>query len=266
VAARVASNVNTVLECLAMQHVPTLFIATPCYGGLVTSSYTNSLMALYAACLGRRMPLTWHLMEDDAMITRARAELVASFLKTDATHLFFIDADIGFAPEQVFRLLDFGSDFCAGAYPLKDIDWSKIARAASAGKIDLEMAAMNYVLLWHAKGGKVEARNGFARVRHAGAGFLLVTRTAINKLCSTHPGLAYDQVHAVTSGKMAERCRSFALFDPIIDRNTGEYLSEDYAFCRRWTDLGGEIWMDTQSKLTHTGAMVFRGDLSTKFK
>jgi hypothetical protein len=28
---------------------------------------------------------------------------------------------------------------------------------------------MNYVLLWHAKGGKIEARNGFARVRHAGA-------------------------------------------------------------------------------------------------
>ena len=91
-------------------------------------------MALYAACLVRRMPLTWHLMEDDAMITRARAELVASFLKTDATHLLFIDADIGFASEQVFRLLDFGSDFCAAAYPLKDIDWSKIAHAASAEK------------------------------------------------------------------------------------------------------------------------------------
>jgi hypothetical protein len=51
----------------------------------------------------------------------------------------------------------------------------------------------------------------------------------------------------------------------MIDKETGEYLSEDYAFCRRWRDLGGEIWVDLESKLTHVGAMRFVGDLSTQF-
>jgi hypothetical protein len=50
-----------------------------------------------------------------------------------------------------------------------------------------------------------------------------------------------------------------------IDRETGEYLSEDYAFCRRWRDLGGELWVDLQSKLTHVGPMRFAGDVSTMF-
>jgi hypothetical protein len=56
----------------------------------------------------------------------------------------------------------------------------------------------------------------------------------------------------------------FALFDPIIDES-GVYLSEDFSFCRRWTDIGGEIWADLQSNLSHVGPTVFRGDLSTQF-
>ena len=45
----------------------------------------------------------------------------------------------------------------------------------------------------------------------------------------------------------------------------GTYLSEDFAFCKRWTDMGGEIWADLNSKLTHVGPMTFHGDLSSQF-
>jgi hypothetical protein len=48
-------------------------------------------------------------------------------------------------------------------------------------------------------------------------------------------------------------------------QETGKYLSEDFAFCKRWTDLGGEIWIDRDSKLTHLGPIPFVGDFATQF-
>ena len=65
--------------------------------------------------------------DGDALITRARASLISQFLDDpDATHLLFIDADIGFEPEQVLRLIECGADMCAAVYPIKRIDWDKV--------------------------------------------------------------------------------------------------------------------------------------------
>ena len=44
-----------------------------------------------------------------------------------------------------------------------------------------------------------------------------------------------------------------ALFECEIDRETGEYLSEDFGFCRRWLAIGGTLWLDTLGSLSHTG-------------
>src|SRR6202035_5998356 len=57
----------------------------------------------------------------------------------------------------------------------------------------------------------------------------------------------------------------FALFECMIDQKTGTYLSEDFAFCKRWTDIGGEIWGDLESRLDHVGASIFHGDISSQF-
>jgi hypothetical protein len=56
------------------------------------------------------------------------------------------------------------------------------------------------------------------------------------------------------------------VFEPMIEPETGEYLSEDYAFCRRWRDLGGEVWADAESPLTHVGHATYRGSLVQALK
>src|SRR6202011_3008785 len=88
------------------------------------------------------------LMRDgDALITRARANLVTLFLNDpSATHLLFVDADIGFVPDQVFRLIESGADVIAGVYPIKRINWDKATRMLESGRPNVPSAALDYVL------------------------------------------------------------------------------------------------------------------------
>ena len=117
---------------------PYLIIGTPCYGRQVTDLYTASLLKLVLACQQRDIRIGVQMAGSDALITRARQNIVANFLENEAaTHLLFIDADIGFEPQQVFRLLDFDAAMTAAIYPIKHLDWPKIAASVHAGRTPL---------------------------------------------------------------------------------------------------------------------------------
>ena len=222
-----------------MPDIPSLVVATPCYGGQLTTTYAGSLLLLQKACIAQKIEFSFMLGSGDALITRARAELMTAFLdQPEATHLLFIDADIGFQPEQVFRLLALGEDVVAGSYPIKAIDWERMRRAFAASRPN-PSAALSYVIdLGDVT--RVTSRNGFAKALHVGNGFLLIRRAALLKMCEAYPQLKYSAVHGKTHGRKDSPYR-YALFDTMIDKATGEYLSEDFAFCRRWRDIGGEI-------------------------
>src|SRR5215475_563918 len=113
-----------------------LVVATPCFGGKVSSIYASSIFALQRAVHGMaNVDLKVHLRDGDALITRARANLVTIFLDDPtATHLLFVDADIGFTPDQAFRLIECGADVVAGCYPVKRVNWDKAQRAVGAGR------------------------------------------------------------------------------------------------------------------------------------
>jgi hypothetical protein len=109
---------------------------------------------------------------------------------------------------------------------------------------------------------QLATRNGFVKARYAGTGFLMVRRTALIAMIERYPELRYRREHKGDDPLTDSRWRS-ALFNCLIDE-TGAYLSEDYSFCRRWTDMGGEIWVDYKSRLNHVGPMIFRGDLAAQ--
>lgn len=248
-----------------MPQPPYVLVATPTYGGLATTSYITSLLTLQTACAGLGVGLSVRFFSD-SLVTRARNELVRQFMAHEhATHLMFIDADIGFSPDQVFRLLKFDVDVAAGAYPLKEYDWAKAERAVKAGLTDLQTASLHYVLAWEDPT-SIQARDGFARVKRAGTGFLLIRRSVIARMCDAYPELRHIAPMYAGHKSDSDAPSRWALFDCMIDPETGEYLSEDYAFCRRWRSLGGEIWLDTVSKLNHTGPVTFTGDLLAQFR
>jgi hypothetical protein len=243
-----------------------LVVATPCFGGQVTSIYASSLFALQRAVHGMtNVNLKVHLRDGDALITRARANLVTLFLDDpSATHLLFVDADIGFKPEQVFRLIECGADVVAGCYPIKRVNWDKAKRAIAAGRPNLPAACLDYVLELD-NPDEVRVVNGFTRVRHAGTGFLMIRRHVLERMCA-HPlyaPLKFLREHSLDA--LAGSPNRYALFECMIDPATGTYLSEDFAFCKRWTDIGGEIWADLESRLDHVGPSVFHGDIASQF-
>ncbi len=126
---------------------PMLFIATPCFGGLVSQHYMQSILALMQFAGPAGFDAALALLGHDSLITRSRNTLVSQFLQTPhATHLLFIDADISFEAEQVLQMLSFDQDFVAGVYPLKVIDWSDAAiRRAATQAESFQAAPLLYV-------------------------------------------------------------------------------------------------------------------------
>lgn len=241
---------------------PHIKIATPCYGGLVTQLYMLSVVRLMREGPGLGFDVGLSLLGGDALVSRARATLVADFMDSpEATHLLFVDADISFEPQQVKRLLDADKDFAAAFYPMKLVDWARLPQRVVEGET-LQTAGLSYVgTLCQEAELKVDGR--FATATYAGGGFQLVRRAAIRRLFEAHPETRFTATHAYPAPPSASP-HLYALFESMIDPANGAYISEDYAFCRRWRNLGGEIWLDLESRLTHTGPQSFVGDFAPR--
>lgn len=241
-----------------------LVVATPCFGGQISVLYAASLFKLQTLLRAYGdINLKLIFKDGDALITRARASLISQFLDDpSATHLLFIDADIGFEPEQVLRLLQCGAEMCAAVYPIKRIDWDKVKKTIDNARPNPAAASLQYVFEVEDPDAVV-ASAGFVRVRYAGTGFLMIRRQALEKMCAQYPQLKFKRDHSLDAASASDN--RFALFECMIAED-GTYLSEDFAFCKRWIDIGGEIWADLNSKLKHIGPMAFSGDLSSQFQ
>ena len=241
-----------------------LVVATPCYGGLVTQRYMQSVCALLLDAKSSGITVTVEMIGYESLIPRARNTLVATFLDTaSATHLIFIDADIGFTVDAVVRMLALKQEVVAGMYPLKLVDYGPaVAERVAAGE-SLQSAQTRYVGLLE-EPERRETVDGFSTGVYAGCGFMLIARSALEKLIARHPESRFSASHDRERPSLSRN--QYALFDTMIDPQTREYLSEDYAFCQRWRAIGGRIWLDTRSRLSHVGPREFAGDAAARFE
>lgn len=242
-----------------------IMIGTPCFGGNVTHLYTLSLLRLQRAAEARDVALSYRLLRGDALITRARNLIVGEFLADPtATHLLFIDADLGFDAAQVFRLLDAAKDVAAAIYPLKHLDWTAIRQARTSTPGEFPANALAYAVEFLDPANIIPV-DGFAAARYAGNGFMMIARPVFERMAACYPELLFRRSDIVSNIEPREH-GLYGFFDTMIDPETRHYLSEDYAFCRRWRQAGGELWVDLTSKLTHIGAVDFPGDLMSVFQ
>lgn len=224
-----------------------LFVATPAYGCMVTTSYLMSIVMLRMECAKRNIECLVDFIGNESLITRARNLLVEQFLKTDSTHLVFIDADISFLPESIFSMIEADKDVMCSIYPKKSYLWNR-ATLPSNEPMPQRCLDFNINIAQN-----TEILNGrYCKVLDAATGFMMIKREAIEKIKKAFVSLTCK--NDVLGYNIDEYV---AMFDCMIDPETRRYLSEDYAFCRRWQMLGGEIWTDVKNILGHEGSFYY---------
>ena len=239
-------------------------IVTPSHDGKFFQNYVMSMMnfTVEAERAGMRLQVLFH--QGESLVTRARNNCVAQFLANPKwTHLFWIDADIGFSAQAAFRLLLSGYDIAAGVYPLKREDWPAEGVPEGTTREQFEATFTRYTV--NAKASELSAQvelevqpDGFMQMTEAPTGFMVITRGVFERLMASYPDLSYvpDSIGEADLGL------HYRFFDVMVDPQTRRYLSEDYGFCRLWSGLGESIYIDANSNLTHQGAKLYRGNFA----
>ena len=265
------SKVEIPLGLLRQKHI---FIATPCYGGQLGEPYFRSMMRLAILCNKYNLKYTVSTLANESLVTRGRNTLTSFFMENkDATHLFFIDADIEFNPEDVLRMVAYDKPVVVGAYPKKALNWTSIINAARADETETEETieghSSNYVVNFDfVKDDKgentpqVQIEDNLVKLKDAGTGFMCIQKQVIQDLFDEHPEMKY--VNDINVDQKFEPFM-YALFDTMIDPESRRYLSEDYTFCRLWQNMGGTIYLDPRTALSHVGHYTFRGNIRKLF-
>lgn len=234
-----------------------LHIATPMYGGNCKGVYLDGLMSLTFELARKGYEVSFSKIYNESLITRARNNLVHEFEKSGADALLFIDADEGFSHTDVISMIESGKDVIGAIYPIKNINWENVRRAAIKGEENLSQYsgffAMNML-----PGETTFKLNEPVPVTEVGTGMLFIRKEVFQKMkphcgqymLNTSTG-AFDPNQMVT-----EYFRTDITEDGIL-------LSEDYWFCRKYREIGGEVFAAPWVKIVHAGEYIFDGSFAS---
>ena len=211
-----------------------IMLLTPSGDGTYEGVYQRSYVATRDAvrALGGQLTLAeCPYLSDPAL---ARMKLFGHFLRSDATHGFWIDADQGWRVKDFMRLLLSGKELSAAAGVRKTYPISFAVNVSDDYGRPL--------------GINESSPDGMMRVTHVGFAFVCVTK---------HWAVRMSQHYADLAFKSADGAREFGIFLPTVLNE--RYLGEDFACCQRWRDMGGEIWIAPEANLEHCGKHVWEG-------
>ena len=241
-----------------------IFIATPCYGKMVLEGYMKSLLKTMQALPQRGHTITLGSFGNESLITRARNNLMAQFLSSDCEYLLFIDSDITWNPEAIIELIESGHDVCGIPYPTKSFVWDRILKLIQTEQVhniktENQLRDKARIFTINKVSGELKEKSdkGWVEVSALGTGFLLIKRAVLETMRDHYWNDLYYVNDIAYYNKTTNPKNCVALFDTLIDPVSRRYLSEDYAFCKRWIDIGGKIQACLKHRLVHTGTADF---------
>ena len=238
-----------------------IFVGTPVHSE-VSIHYTQALLKFQQKCLQKNILVSFTLYKS-SLVQQGRNLIVSEFMNepTEHTHLLFIDSDIDFNAETIFKMLEKDKDVIAAPYPMKYIDWPKVERRMKALNLtsidEISKAGFHYPV-------KVEGMNevivedGVAEVTHAPTGCMLIKRDVIKKMMKQYPDLRIHQPTLI-NGVEDYKKNFYNLFECLHDPSTKQYFGEDFGFCKRWTEMGGKIHLYCMDFISHTGEYEYCG-------
>lgn len=240
-----------------------LFVATPMYGGMCHGMYMKSCLDLQTTMVKYGVQMKFSFLFNESLITRARNYLTDEFLRSDFTHLLFLDSDIHFDPKDVVALLALDRDIIGAPYPKKTINWTNVA-AAMQRKPDLDVKELENVVgeyVFNVVKGTTEFRvSDPLEVMEIGTGYMMIKREVFDKFRDAYPEFRYKPDH-LGQQNFDGSTYIHAYFDTVIDPVSHRYLSEDYMFCQWSRKIGYQVWLCPWMKTQHIGTYAFTGNL-----
>src|SRR6185369_3256240 len=141
-----------------------ILFCTPCYGGQVTAQHWKSTLELRLELTRAGIPHDWLIGTNESLITRARNEMTRSFLESDHTHMFWVDADIDYTVDDIGKIWDMQADIGVGVYPMKKRDQQWYAAWKDGGLVK-----------------DLDQYKGPVEVDYAGTGFMCIKRHVIER-------------------------------------------------------------------------------------
>lgn len=233
-----------------------VLIATPMYNGQCTAGYAASMIQLFKRSHEYKdIEIDFMYGVNEALITYARNMCANIFLKSDATHLLFIDADIQFDADQVLKMIDTGRDFVCGIYPKKKIDWDKVRLLALQGcAADQLQSAANEYLFEPTESMEADS-DGLVEIQRCGTGMMMIGRNVFESIIDKVSD--FNLVSPVQSNIKFEKEEKYKEFFYTSKNEHNVFLNEDFTFCNLWRSVGGKIYGAPWVRLNHIGNHVF---------
>ena len=214
-----------------------VMLGLPTYDFKVTTKLAMALCHFSVLAQQHGVSIKFSNISGCSVVSRARNLIAKDFLESDCTDLIFIDSDINFDANDLFRLLAWASD------PKKGIV-AGIPVARKKGSVFISTLDMDE------EGQVVMNKMGLVRAKRVATAFMCIRKEVFEKLLEAHPEWYYYD-ERMTDGKL------YSFFDFLS--TPGGYIGEDYLFCDRAREQGFEVWIDPTIKLGHVGYEEFMG-------
>lgn len=229
-----------------------IMIAIPCYQGMCHSLCMKQILKLQMLLNAKRIGMELFTLESESLVSRARNVCATAFLKSDCTHLMFIDSDIIFNPVDILKLFLHEKELIVGLYPVKAINFNKLKTIINDS--DSLDAALR-------KSGKrvgniksIVPNTNLAIMHDAPTGFMMIKKELLQNLKNHCKNLEYtNDIAGYTKYSIDNKFYNF--FQVGIFK--GRYLSEDYGFCALVNASNIDIYADLSINLIHVGNFYY---------
>lgn len=211
-----------------------IFLAIPTRDGSVHLDTTRCLLDAHIDALIRGWALDIHDSITNP-ISSARNLLLAEFLASDCDDLVWIDWDIAWGKGQLMELIDYPVDFVGAVPPHRN----------DTGTFPVRWDSSDTHI-------RTDPATGLIKIEGMPMAFVRIKRCAVEEMVAAYPHLEYH--HPGAPNDSAWRLFSFDLI------GRGEW-SEDMMFCRRFREIGGEVWCDPTIQFSHIGPKRFVGSI-----
>jgi hypothetical protein len=224
--------------------------------GIICQGYLHGVVGLQNYCVKNGISFQITTTEQISSIDTARNLLASKFLlQATATHMLFIDDDMGFNLEEVVKMFEWrDKDVVAAMYPQKGFDWQRMKQIVLSNP-DIEpahlpslAAAYDKMFVLPGEASEITVTEKPVPVMAIGTGLMLISRQCLLRLVelANLPTVEHDPVIGGTT---------YEFFKTQI------HMGEDFYFCNLVRRYGGEVLGCPWLTVTHTGQYSFVGDV-----